>query len=199
MAERSEGTRSKPGTRVIKGKTGRSAAAPAGRFVQIAADEIPSPTPQDMDRLKAAMQIPTKDSEVEESGALVGPGSQVRRDESAQILRPPLGPVRSAILASLGRNRMTRYKLWRRAHAHCPTLSASAVYEYLRGFRNIGSEYVEALVEAAGLELVDRRGVKARKPSAASTRSRRRLPLSAASDADLPVYSKSRTKKRPGS
>ena len=51
---------------------------------------------------------------------------------------------------------MTRYQLWKKAHAHCETLSASAVYDYLRGVRDIGIEYAEALMEAANLKVIGR-------------------------------------------
>jgi hypothetical protein len=103
------------------------------------------------------MRIPVEPSEEREHDQL---GPAVRRAASGQIMKPPVGPVRRAILAALDRHQMTRYELWKKAHARCKTWSASAVYEYLRGTRNIGSEYVEALLEAARLKVVDRRGSK---------------------------------------
>jgi hypothetical protein len=131
-----------------------------GRLVRSAAGELPPRTPQDLDRLKAAMRIPVEPSEGREYDQL---GPAVRRDASGQIVKPPLGSVRRAILAALDRHQMTRYELWKKAHARCGTLSASAVYEYLRGTRNIGSEYVEALLVAARLKVVDRSGTRASK------------------------------------
>jgi hypothetical protein len=46
---------------------------------------------------------------------------------------------------------MTRYQLWKRAREVCDTLPESAVYEFLRGDREIGVRYIEALLAAAGL------------------------------------------------
>jgi hypothetical protein len=136
----------------------------SGRLVRISADEIPVRTPQDMARLKAAMDIPVDPSENLESGRLVGP--EVRRDASGKILKRPIGLLRAAILASLDRHNMTRYELWKKAHARCESLSASAVYEYLRGDREIGSEYMEALIEAASLKIIDQGESRAKKPAA---------------------------------
>jgi hypothetical protein len=108
-------------------------------------------TPEDMARLKAAMDIPDEPGEDDE---FPWDGPEVQRDASGKILRQPLGQLRTAILASLDDYRMTRYQLWKNAHAHCGTLTASAVYEYLRGTREIKSEYLEALLEAAKLKIV---------------------------------------------
>ncbi len=136
----------------------------SGKFVRISADEVPVRTPRDMARLKAAMDIPVEPSEGLESSQLAGPG--VRRDASGKILKRPLGLLRTAILAALDRHEMTRYELWKKAHARCESLSASAVYEYLRGDREIGSEYLEALIEAARLKIINQGGSRAKKSTA---------------------------------
>jgi hypothetical protein len=73
--------------------------------------------------------------------------------------------VRRAILESLDEHGMTRYELWKKARAHCGTLSRSAVYEYLRGVRDIGVEYAEALMMAADLRVVGQGRPKPRKKS----------------------------------
>jgi hypothetical protein len=77
--------------------------------------------------------------------------ARVVRDEDGRLPSPAKGMILRAILAQLGRRDMTRYELWKRARAHCPTISESAVYEYLRGQRQIGVAYVEALMRAAGV------------------------------------------------
>jgi hypothetical protein len=120
-------------------------------------------TPEDMARLKAAMDIPDEPGEDDE---FPWGGPEVQRDASGRILKRPLGRLRAAILAALDDHQMTRYELWKKAHAHCHTLTASAVYEYLRGTREIKSEYVEALMEAAKLEVVKQGGSKGKKPVA---------------------------------
>ena len=74
--------------------------------------------------------------------------------------RSPVGPIATwgaripeAIRGELGRREITRYELWKRARVHCPTLPESAVYEFLRGVRAIGLDYVEALLAAVDLEV----------------------------------------------
>jgi hypothetical protein len=49
---------------------------------------------------------------------------------------------------------MTRYELWQAARKFCPQLPSSAVYEFLRGRRAIGSPYLEALLNALELTVV---------------------------------------------
>jgi hypothetical protein len=78
----------------------------------------------------------------------------VHRDASGNLPRRQLGPVRQAILESLDDHGMTRYELWKKARGHHGTLSRSAVYEYLRGVRDIGIESAEALMMAANLKVV---------------------------------------------
>ena len=55
---------------------------------------------------------------------------------------------------------MTRYELWQAARVHCPRLPASAVYEFLRGQREIGLPYAEAILEAAGLVVAPRKATR---------------------------------------
>ena len=126
-----------------------------GKLVTIAANELPAPTPEDMARLEAAMDIPVEPGEDDE---FPWDGPEVQRDASGKIPRQPLGQLRTAILASLSYHKMTRYELWKKANAYCSTLTASAVYEYLRGTREIKSEYVEALMKAAMLKVVKQGG-----------------------------------------
>jgi hypothetical protein len=120
-------------------------------------------TPEDMARLRAAMDIPDEPGEDDE---FPWDGPEVQRDASGKILKRPLGKLRTAILNSLDHHQMTRYELWKKAHAYCHTLTASAVYEYLRGTREIKSEYVEALMEAVKLKIVNQRVSKEKTPTA---------------------------------
>lgn len=64
-----------------------------------------------------------------------------------------VGGIRGAIILEMGRQGLTRYQLWKLAREHCPRLSNSAVYEYLDGRRQVGGEYIEAMLEALGLEV----------------------------------------------
>jgi hypothetical protein len=108
------------------------------------------------------MRRPVRTDDVQE---LDGTESPVRRDALGNLPVSRRGTVRRAILESLDAHRMTRYELWKVARTYCATLSRSAVYEYLRGARDIGVEYAEALMIAANLEVVGRRRAGRNGPS----------------------------------
>ena len=131
------------------------------KLVQRTASQIPPTTEQDLARLRAAMEGPIDTSDIPEvsAGAV-----RVKRDAAGRLPVRPKSPIRDAILAALGRRRMTRYELWKRAQAHCPRLPQSAVYEYLRGGRAIGAPYLEALFAAAGLQVAPVKTPRATEP-----------------------------------
>jgi hypothetical protein len=111
---------------------------------------IPDRTLGELDRLEAAMNRPIDTSDIPETKKL---GPRLKRDASGRLQKGPLSPIRKAILSALGHRQMTRYRLWQKANALHPTLSQSAVYEYLRGERDIGVTSVEALMAAAGVKV----------------------------------------------
>ena len=120
-----------------------------GKVIQRSAGERRATTALDRARLRETMRRPVRTDDIRE---LIGTEAPVLRDEFGNLPVRRLGPVRRAILESLDAHAMTRYELWKKARAHCATLSRSAVYEYLRGARDIGVEYAEALMIAANLE-----------------------------------------------
>ena len=128
--------------------------ASASKLVRLSAADIPASTPEELQRLEAAMDQPVDTSDIPETTRL---GPLVKRDASGRLQRNKVGPICKAILSALGRRRMTRYGLWKKANTLCPTLSQSAVYEYLRGERDIGVVYAEALMAAAGLKVVSKK------------------------------------------
>src|SRR5271166_3697327 len=123
---------------------------------------IPDRTLGDLDRLEAAMNHPIDTSDIPETTKL---GPRLKRDASGRLQKKPVSPIRKAILSALDHREMTRYRLWQRARAQCPTLSQSAVYEYLRGERDIGVAYVEALMAASGVTVLAKKPT-AKKPKA---------------------------------
>jgi len=123
----------------------------AGKMVRISAGEGPPSSAQDLARLRQTMRRPVQTNDIPE---LKGTEARVCRDAFGNLPRRKFGSVRRAILESLDDHGMTRYELWKKARAHCGTLSRSAVYEYLRGVRDIGVEYAEALMMAANLTVV---------------------------------------------
>jgi hypothetical protein len=119
-------------------------------------------TALDLAPLRETMRQPVRTDDIHE---LNGTEAPVCRDGFGNRPVRRLGPVRRAILESLDARGMTRYELWKKARAHCVTLSRSAVYEFLRGARDIGVEYAEALMMAANLEIVGQRRARPKGPS----------------------------------
>lgn len=130
-------------------------------LVRRSAGDVPPATPGDLARLLEAMDSPVDTSEIPEKSEH---SLRVKRDAEGRLPVGRVSPIRLAILAALDRRGMTRYQLWQKARRHCKTLAQSAVYEYLRGQREIGLPYAEALMRAAGLYVSYR---KVRRPKAA--------------------------------
>ena len=135
----------------------------AGRLIRMSAGEGNRATARDLAHLRETMRRPVQTDDIPE---LTGTEPPVLRDAAGHLPKRRLGPVRQAILESLGDRGMTRYELWKKARAHCGTLSRSAVYEYLRGVRDIGVEYAEALMMAAELQVVGKGRAKPKVPHA---------------------------------
>lgn len=121
------------------------------RVVRKSASELTAPTANDLGRLRRAMESAIDTTEISE--ARVGHAVRARHSGKEKPVRPPQSAIRDAIRGELGRREITRYELWKRARVHCPTLPESAVYEFLRGVRAIGLDYVEALLAAVDLEV----------------------------------------------
>ncbi len=125
----------------------RSGGKPKKRLVRRTSGALARRTTRAMARLKRLAQRPDDQidtSEVPEqdlaSGRWVRGGHRV-------------GGIRGAIILEMGRRGLTRYQLWKLARKHCPTLPNSAVYEYLDGRRQVGTDYIEAMLEPLGLEV----------------------------------------------
>ena len=118
-------------------------------MVYKSAGEGPRTPPEELERLAAIRDEDIDTSDIPEwDGEIRDP---VRRDANGRLIEPDPGPIARAILKQLGRLRMTRYALWKAARERCPTLSQSAVYGFLRGDRDIGVAYLEAILGTLGL------------------------------------------------
>ena len=113
-------------------------------MVTRAASELPAATNADLERLQEAMESPIDTSEIPERTTARG---------SSPVPSPETGGIRDTVLAEIGRQGLSRYRLWKVARAHSKTLPESAVYEFLRGERNIGLAYLDAILAALGLEV----------------------------------------------
>jgi hypothetical protein len=119
------------------------------KIVRYRAAEIPPISPE---RLADIQGIP--DDAIDFSDIPEMPqGQRLRRDANGRLPRRN-SVIRDAILSAMSERGMTTYALWKEAKEHCPTITETAVGEFLKGQRSIGLAYVEALLAAAGLTIV---------------------------------------------
>jgi hypothetical protein len=141
MQKKSEKDSSRPG------KTVRRKANPNRRLSEVK-----------LQRLRAAMVEKIDYSEIPKAHGI----KPLQRDEHGNL--PRRSPIREAVAEEMGRQRITVYRLWKQAKQHCPTLSQSAVSEFLKGKRQIELPYAEALMAAMRLRLVHEVSKPKRKP-----------------------------------
>jgi hypothetical protein len=122
----------------------------AGKIIRKSAADIPPATEADLARLRAAMKGPIDTSDIPE---LQGRFHRLKRDSAGQ-LPTRKSVIRDAIVRELEHLKMTPYRLWKEAKAHCPTLSQSAVHEFIKGQRQLELPYAEALMAAVQLGVV---------------------------------------------
>lgn len=121
------------------------------RVVRKSADQIAVVAARDVGRLRKLMERDVDTSDIPERRRQRA--ERARRSPEGRPIKPRESAIRDAIRRELGRRQITRYELWKRARTYCTTLPESAVYEFLRGVRQIGLEYVEALLAAVDLEV----------------------------------------------
>jgi len=96
------------------------------------------------------MKEPIDTSEIQESH---GAYHRLKRDARGR-LPGRASIIRNAIKRELELRKLTPYRLWKEAMSCCPTLSQSAVHEFLEGQRQIELPYAEALLAAMNLGLI---------------------------------------------
>jgi hypothetical protein len=120
------------------------------RVVRRRAGEIPPTPPEELDRLLAMQEAGDVDtSDISES---TGRRRLVR--DAAGDLPPRRSIIREAVHSEMGRRGLSNYALWKAAKAHAPTISETAIGEFLKGHRSLGIALVEALLSALALEVV---------------------------------------------
>ncbi len=123
----------------------------ASKTVRKSAAEIPPASAADLDRLRAAMQGSIDTAEIRERRRF----SRLQRDATGR-LAPRKSIIREAVARQMRELNLTAYRLWQLARAHCPTLSQSAVHEFLKGERQLELPSAEALLAAVHLRIVSR-------------------------------------------
>jgi hypothetical protein len=113
--------------------------------------EIPRATKADLERLRRAMQGTIDTSDLSERRKL----QPLKRDAQGK-LPTRKSSIRDAVEREMRLLHLTTYRLWLRARLHYPTLSQSAVHEFLKGARQLELPSVEALLAAVDLEVTPR-------------------------------------------
>jgi hypothetical protein len=121
--------------------------AHGSKTVRKSATEILRASPADLERLRNAMQGPIDTGEIPERRKF----ERLQRDASGQLTRRSM--IRDAIAQQMRQLHLTAYRLWRLAKVHHPSLSQSAVHEFLKGKRQLELPSIEALLAAAQLRL----------------------------------------------
>lgn len=120
-----------------------------GKIIRRKAGETPPPSPEELAHVLA---IPDEAIDFSDIPERTGPRRRLRRDENGRLPKRR-SAIRETIAAAMADREMTAYALWKEAKTHCPTLSETAVGEFLKGQRSIGLEYLEAIMAALGLEI----------------------------------------------
>src|SRR5262245_46592516 len=119
------------------------------RLVRKSAGDIPRASSADLARLSAAAAGSIDTTDIAERRKF----DRLKRDANGRLpLRKSM--IREAVTRQMRDLRLTAYRLWQLAREHYPTLSQSAVHEFLKGQRQLELPSVEALLSAAGLKLV---------------------------------------------
>jgi hypothetical protein len=94
---------------------------------------------------------------------------RIKRDASGK-LPPRKSAIRDAVTREMRHLDLTVYRLWQLARVHYPTLSQSAVHEFIKGHRQLELPSVEALLAAVHLRVVRGNDRSRRQASASSQR-----------------------------
>jgi hypothetical protein len=135
----------------------------ASKVVRKSAAEIPPASRADLDRLRAAMQGSIDTGEIPERRKF----HRLKRDASGR-LPPRKSIIREAVTREMRQRHLTVYRLWQMARAHSPTLSQSAVHEFVKGQRQLELPSIEALLAAVHLRVVRMGGVQGRRTQRAA-------------------------------
>jgi hypothetical protein len=135
------------------------------KMIRKSAADVPRASVADLARLRNAMSGPIDTSEIPERR---GSFTRVRRDADGMLPRRSM--IRDMVVRELKRRGMTPYRLWKEARLHCPTLSQSAVHEFLKGQRQIELPYAEALLAALHLIVVRRKSPLVKKTASVGRR-----------------------------
>lgn len=119
------------------------------RIVRHTAATLPKRSPERLDALRRLAERPDEEIDLAEM-----PEVDLSDPKWITPAKRRQARLRTAIDAEMKRRGMTRYQLAKVAQRYCSSLSESAVYEYLAGQRQVGADYIEAMLAALELEVV---------------------------------------------
>lgn len=119
------------------------------RIVRHTADTLPKRSAERLEELRRLAARPDSEIDISEM-----PEADVSDSAWITPATRRQARLRTAIATEMERRGMTRYQLAKVAQRHCASLSESAVYEYLAGRRQVGADYIEAMLAALDLEIV---------------------------------------------
>jgi hypothetical protein len=93
------------------------------------------------------LAIPEEAIDTSDIPERTGERRRMIRDENGRLPRRR-SLIRESIAAEMTAREMTTYALWKAAREHCPTISETAVGDFLKGNRSVGLEYLEAMMSA---------------------------------------------------
>lgn len=120
------------------------------KTVRKRAADIPPASRADLERLHDAMAGRVDTSDIPERPKI----ERLSRDAAGGLPRRSI--IREAVARQMRELNITAYRLWQLARTHCPTLSQSAVHEFLKGQRQLELPSAEALLTAVHLRIVRR-------------------------------------------
>jgi hypothetical protein len=122
-----------------------------GKIVRRKAGATPPPSPEELARLR---DMPDEQIDYSDIPEQTGERQRMIRDQDGRF-PPRRSAIRETVAAAMTAKGMTAYALTKAAKAYSPTISETAVGAFLKGTRSIGLEYLEAILDALGLTVVD--------------------------------------------
>ena len=117
--------------------------------VRRTADQITKSSPSELASLLASPDDSIDTSDIPEHAS---ERQRLRRDDNGRLPRRR-SVFREAVVAEMKVQGVSAYALCKEARQHCPTISETAVGEFLKGQRSIGIDYLEAILLALNITL----------------------------------------------
>jgi hypothetical protein len=119
------------------------------RIVRRKAGEVPKTSAADLARMMSIANEAIDTSDIPEQTAN---GDRLVRDKDGRLPKRD-SMIRTTIAEAMAYRSMTVYALCKEARKYCPTISETAVGQFLKAQRSVGMDYIEAMFDALEIEL----------------------------------------------